>query len=91
MESIFILFQLPIGPLQAQVKSQCFQQVTFVSMKSILDNCYHNPQGMAGCWWLTPVILALQEAEIKRIAVRRQPGQIVLETLSCKNPSQKGR
>jgi hypothetical protein len=28
-------------------------------------------------WWLTPVILATLEAEIRRIAVRSQPWQIV--------------
>jgi hypothetical protein len=28
----------------------------------------------ARCWWLTPVILAIREAEIKRIVVRSQPG-----------------
>jgi hypothetical protein len=33
---------------------------------------------MTGSWWLTSVILATQEAEIRRIAVRNQPGQIVL-------------
>jgi hypothetical protein len=27
--------------------------------------------------WLMPIILATQEAEIRRIAVRSQPGQIV--------------
>jgi hypothetical protein len=27
-------------------------------------------------WWLTPVILATQEAEIRRIEVRSQPGKI---------------
>jgi hypothetical protein len=35
------------------------------------------------------VIFATQEAEIRRIAVRSQPGQIVCEILSRKNPSQK--
>jgi hypothetical protein len=34
--------------------------------------------------WLTPVILATQETEIRRITVRSQPGQIVYETLSQK-------
>jgi hypothetical protein len=36
-----------------------------------------------------PVILATQEAEIRIIVVRSQPRQIVQETLSQKNPSQK--
>jgi hypothetical protein len=31
---------------------------------------------------LTPVILAIQEAEIRRIGVRSQPGEIVHMTLS---------
>jgi hypothetical protein len=39
--------------------------------------------------WLTPVILATQKAEIRRIAVGSQPGQTVRETLSRKYPSQK--
>jgi hypothetical protein len=33
-------------------------------------------------WWLTPVILDTQEAEFRRVPVRSQTGQIVLETLS---------
>jgi hypothetical protein len=36
-----------------------------------------------------PIILATQEAEIRRITVQNQPGQIVWETLSRKNPLQK--
>jgi hypothetical protein len=36
-----------------------------------------------------PIILATQEAEIKRIAVRSQPGQIVPQDPISKNPSQK--
>jgi hypothetical protein len=35
------------------------------------------------------IILATQEAEMSRISVGSQPWQIVHETLSCKNPSQK--
>jgi hypothetical protein len=32
--------------------------------------------------WLTPIILVTQKAEVRRILVRSQPGQIVHETLS---------
>jgi hypothetical protein len=39
--------------------------------------------------WLTPVILAFQKAEIKRITVQGQPGQIVQETLFSKYPIKK--
>jgi hypothetical protein len=39
--------------------------------------------------WLTPVVLAIQEAEISRIMVKSQPSQIVLKTLSQKYPTQK--
>jgi hypothetical protein len=38
-----------------------------------------------------PVMLATQEVAIRKIAVGSQPGQIVQETLSQKNPSQKKR
>jgi hypothetical protein len=39
--------------------------------------------------WLMPVILTTQEAEIKKIMVPSQPGQIVCKTLSQKNPIRK--
>jgi hypothetical protein len=38
----------------------------------------------ARCQWLTPVILATQEEELRRMAVQSQPKQIVCETLSQK-------
>jgi hypothetical protein len=41
------------------------------------------------CWALVVVILATQEAKIRKIVVQSQPGQIVLKTLSRKKPSQK--
>jgi hypothetical protein len=31
-----------------------------------------------GCWWLTPIILATQEAEIRRIAIQSQSRQVIL-------------
>jgi hypothetical protein len=43
---------------------------------------------MVGHQWLTPVILASQEAEIRRIAVGSQPRQTVLKTLPQKTLSQ---
>jgi hypothetical protein len=44
---------------------------------------------LARHWWLTPVILATQEAEIRRIVVQSQPGQIVCKTQS-QNTHEKG-
>jgi hypothetical protein len=35
----------------------------------------------AGRWWLTPVILTTQEADIRRIEVLSQPQQIVCKTV----------
>jgi hypothetical protein len=40
-------------------------------------------------WWLIPIIQATKEAETRKIMVQSQPRQIVCETLSQKNPSQK--
>jgi hypothetical protein len=44
----------------------------------------------AGCQWLTPVILATQEADIRRIAFGSQLQQTIYEILSQKNSQQKG-
>jgi hypothetical protein len=37
---------------------------------------------VAGLQWLTSIILATQEAEIRRIEVQSQPEKMVCETLS---------
>jgi hypothetical protein len=37
---------------------------------------------LGGCWWLTPVILATQKAEVRRIRVQSHSRQIIFETLS---------
>jgi hypothetical protein len=37
---------------------------------------------LVGHWWLMPVILAPQQAEIRKIMVQIQIWQIALETLS---------
>jgi hypothetical protein len=42
----------------------------------------------AGCWWLMPVILATQEAKIRRIIFRSQSRQIVQDIPSQKYPTQ---
>jgi hypothetical protein len=41
------------------------------------------------CQWLTPLIWATQETEIRRIVVQSQSRQIVCKTLSQKHPTQK--
>jgi hypothetical protein len=46
----------------------------------VLARIYFRPKS----WWLMPVILATQKAEIRRIMVQSQPRQTVLETLSQK-------
>jgi hypothetical protein len=46
----------------------------------------YKKENVAGCWWLMPVILATQQAEIRRISIQKQ--QIVLENLSHIYPTQ---
>jgi hypothetical protein len=48
------------------------------------ERIHKNQQRGVRRYWLMPVILATQEAEIRRIEVRSQPRQIVCETLSWK-------
>jgi hypothetical protein len=46
-------------------------------VKSTFYFSLHSNLLLSQCRWLTPVILATQEAEIRRITVWSQPGQIV--------------
>jgi hypothetical protein len=39
---------------------------------------------LAGCWWFICIILATQEAEIRRVKVQSQSGQVIHKTLSQK-------
>jgi hypothetical protein len=48
------------------------------------SECSIKSGSAARCQRLSPVILATQEAEIRRISVQSQPRQIVRETLSPK-------
>jgi hypothetical protein len=49
-----------------------------------MQNIQKKKGNKAGCQLLTSVILATQEAEIRRIMVQSQPGQIVCKTISQK-------
>jgi hypothetical protein len=49
----------------------------------------HIGTGASPNYRLTHVILAKEEAKLRRIKVQSQPGKIVHETLSQKNPLQK--
>jgi hypothetical protein len=40
---------------------------------SIIKKEKKKQSNVARCWWLTPVILATQEAEIRRIMLHSQP------------------
>jgi hypothetical protein len=59
-------------------------EVCYISIKQLILKT------SSGAQVVHPVILATQEAEIRRIVVQSQPEQIVHKTLSQKNPSQKG-
>jgi hypothetical protein len=58
-------------------------------MSTLKPFLYFFHKKMLRHWWLTPVILATQEVEIKRITFQSQPRQIDHKTLSRKKPSQK--
>jgi hypothetical protein len=50
-------------------------------LRTYLKNNQHS-----GHWWLTPVFIAIQEAEIRRIMVQSQPRQTVPRDPISKKP-----
>jgi hypothetical protein len=62
----------------------CWFYLTLVRMATIKNT------NNAGCQWLMLIILPTQEAEIRRIEVCGQPGQIVLWDSISKSPYKKG-
>jgi hypothetical protein len=80
----------------SELFSQCIYN-TFINKKYQTKNStwaektslylsYSESNLWVGQWWLTPIILAIQEAEIRRIVKLRE---VIHETLSWKYPSQK--
>jgi hypothetical protein len=68
------------------IPKQCLlpQVLDTNARKEVEENISYKTHFLAGRWWLTPVIPATWEADIRRIVVQGQPGKIV-----CKTPSPK--
>jgi hypothetical protein len=53
--------------------------------KQYCENGYTTKRIYSRLWWLTPIILAAQEAEIRSITVQSHPRQIVPQDTISKN------
>jgi hypothetical protein len=60
--------------------SECIKEMWYIYTTDYYSSIKKNE--IPGRQWLTSVILATQEAEIRRLMAQSQPGQIVLKTLS---------
>jgi hypothetical protein len=67
---------------EVSTKSTLGSKISMENKDNILLHCIKKIHHGARHWWLTPVILVTQEAEIRRIVVQSQPREIVRETLS---------
>jgi hypothetical protein len=79
-------YQVPV--LQVKARLGDFTSVSEGQINYSSENTL-GARHLDGHWWLIPIILAIQEAEIKRIVVRSQSGQIVHKTLCRKYRTQK--
>jgi hypothetical protein len=80
--SIFILLRLGTQVTNTTSVTCLYGQGFLTPVLCEKFSHYHRKKLEAGCQWLTPVILATQEAEIRRIMVCRQPRQMVFESIS---------
>jgi hypothetical protein len=77
-------FSLPLRELQIR-ESPCGLELT---CHSVYRFCYKDNSSAqvkryrkpTGCWWLKPIILAIWEAEIRRMMDQSQSGKIVPKT-----------
>jgi hypothetical protein len=53
------------------------KRLTVQAIPGIKVKPYLTNSQAAKCWWFKPIILATQEAEIRRIMIRSQSGKIV--------------
>jgi hypothetical protein len=67
----------------------CIKLIIVQILSQIIIRFFFKELLPVGHQWLMAIILATQEAKIRRIVVWSQFGQIVCETLSQKHPSQK--
>jgi hypothetical protein len=70
---------IPVAQVGESRSNSCPSKSSRPHLKNKLKLSTHGSHS-----WLTPVIPATQEAEIRRITIQSQPGQIVLEILSRK-------
>jgi hypothetical protein len=54
------------------VYQSLLENVQYPHKERLFSKCLGKKYAMAGCWWLMPVILATQEAEIRRTVVQSQ-------------------
>jgi hypothetical protein len=73
-----------LNPLTISLSSVYTTCLHHQSFTLLAEWSFYNTNHISRCQWLTPVILATQETEIRWIMIRSQPWQRVSKTLSQK-------